>query len=179
MFDEEKLRKATKYNNRKEVLREGEDVFIQTNGFLSGFENEGTANMFMERTVMLIIRIPEMQVPQPTSKFDHGFYQFGIQIRGETKDNFIVFNPLNIFRVTGYVEREQEGRRWTEYHLEYGVIYDLIAKEKRNQLTLKEKRILNQLKHSQEIGKNVKDEGDILLLSNNPEAVKQYYLRKK
>ena len=79
---------------------------------------------------------------------------------------------MNIFKVKGWVEQEKDGKTWTEYHLEYGVIFDLMIKSKRNELTELENDIFINYQYCQEMQKKIEDEGDVFLLANNPETAK-------
>ena len=85
--------------------------------------------------ILFIIHVPEMIIAKQYEDYDHGFVEmneYGISDISTEKE--VLFNPLNIFKVLGVKEKNEKGKKWTEYHLEYGVIFDLILKKKENLL---------------------------------------------
>ena len=62
-------------------------------------------------------------------------------------------------------------------HLEYGSIFGLLAKDKK-ELTSDEKDILINYQHCTSLMTGIEDEGDVLLLANEFEESKDYYKGK-
>ena len=79
--------------------------------------------------------------------------EFNISAIPEEKE--VLFNPLNIFKFLKSEIRMEEGKKYTEYHLEYGVIFDLLAKKQNFTLTPTEEEIMMNYKYCNELQEEI------------------------
>ena len=55
-----------------------------------------------------------MAISEEYKQFDHGFVDMNkFKLSKIPVEKEFLFNPLNIFKVTGWVEHEKDGKNWT------------------------------------------------------------------
>jgi hypothetical protein len=103
-------------------------------GFMSTSKNfEAAKNFIGDEGYMFVIHIPQKRIPKKYRDYNHGFVdinKFNLQEKAELEEEEeVLFNALNVFKVMSIRKDKKNGL--TLIDLEYGVIFDLLSKKKR------------------------------------------------
>ena len=94
---------------------------------------EAAKNFIGDEGYMFLIHIPQKKIPKKYIDYNHGFVdinKFNLQEKAELEEEEeVLFNALNVFKVMSIRKDKKNGL--TLIDLEYGVIFDLLNKKKR------------------------------------------------
>lgn len=89
------------------------------------------------------------------------------------KEEEILFNALNIYKVTAVEHKEP----YIYINLEYGAIFDLLLKPKET-LSADERDVLINYQYCTRLMSDIEDQGDVHLMASEFDEAKDYYIDK-
>ena len=172
-----KLPPMTLYRGAKLKKRDYQGLqpgdYIEMFGFMSTSKSLTSAQKFTDKDgYIFVIEVKGGEMPAKYDLYDHGFVDInrynlaGKVFEGEEE---VLFNALNVYRVSRIEEDD-----YNMIYLEYGAVFDLLAKPK-NTLTLDERDVLTNYQYCTKLLGEIEDQGDVHLLSYEYDEAKEYY----